>query len=228
LPQLKNDKHEQFAQAYAAGASATAAYVRAGFKDNRNARVAACRLRKVPLVHARIIELQEQLLPLEKRMEFDVQYYQDKLAIVLEIDPLDLFEEDPADPLKCRMRPLRDIPPHVRQALKIEVDPSTAKIARIGVPGLTEKLPAMATLLKTTPGGSIDRHEVTGLGGGPIQHQVLLDVLLSPANLQRLDDAEIETIRSAALKLAGPAPGGSGVVDADYTDITPAQGAGGR
>ena len=59
------------------------------------------------------------------------------------------------------------------------------------------------------------QHELSGPNGGPIQHQVLLDVLLSPANLERLDAAEIESIRSAALKLAGP----DNVVDADYEEV---------
>jgi hypothetical protein len=46
-----------------------------------------------------------------------------------------------------------------------------------------------------------------GPNGGPIQAQVLLDVLLTPANLDRLTDIEVESIRSAAAKLALPAPG---------------------
>jgi hypothetical protein len=56
------------------------------------------------------------------------------------------------------------------------------------------------------------RQEISGPGGGPIQAQVLLDVLLTPANLDRLTDIEVESIRSAAAKLALPAP--SQVIDA--------------
>jgi len=59
------------------------------------------------------------------------------------------------------------------------------------------------------------KSEITGPGGGPLQMQMVLDVLLSPASLERLDAAEIESIRSAALKLAGP----DNVVDADYEEV---------
>jgi hypothetical protein len=50
------------------------------------------------------------------------------------------------------------------------------------------------------------KQELSGPGGGPIQVQALVDVLLCPANLERLDDVEVAAIRSAAAKLALPAP----------------------
>jgi hypothetical protein len=64
------------------------------------------------------------------------------------------------------------------------------------------------------------RQEITGPGGGPLQAHVLLDVLLTPANLERLDDIEIAAIRSAAAKLALPAP--SHVIEAVATPIAEA------
>jgi hypothetical protein len=60
------------------------------------------------------------------------------------------------------------------------------------------------------------RQEISGPNGGPIQAQVLLDVLLTPANLDRLTDIEVESIRSAAAKLALPAPQ---VVEATATPV---------
>jgi hypothetical protein len=50
------------------------------------------------------------------------------------------------------------------------------------------------------------KQEITG----PVQVDVLLNVLLTPANMERLTDVEVEAIRSAAAKLALPAP----VIDA--------------
>jgi hypothetical protein len=68
------------------------------------------------------------------------------------------------------------------------------------------------------------RAEVSGPGGGPIQAHLLLDVLLTPANLDRLEDHEVAAIRSAAAKLALPAP----VIDALATPMASmASGAGG-
>jgi hypothetical protein len=57
------------------------------------------------------------------------------------------------------------------------------------------------------------KQEISGPGGGPLQAHVLLDVLLTAANLERLEDHEISAIRSAAAKLALPAP----VIDAVAT-----------
>jgi hypothetical protein len=57
------------------------------------------------------------------------------------------------------------------------------------------------------------KQEISGPGGGPLQTHVLLDVLLTPANLERL-------IRSAAAKLALPAP--SQIIEAVATPIAEA------
>jgi hypothetical protein len=64
------------------------------------------------------------------------------------------------------------------------------------------------------------KHEITGPGGGPLQAHVLLDVLLTPANLERLDDIEIAAIRSAAAKLVLPAP--SQIIEAVATPVAEA------
>jgi len=99
---------------------------------------------------------------------------------------------------------------------------SLADLTREPIGAMSIKRAALADLGKYL-GLSKETLEHVGPGGGPLQVHALLDVLLSPANLQKLDDVEIETIRSAALKLAGPAAGvASVVVDAEYTDITPA------
>jgi hypothetical protein len=64
------------------------------------------------------------------------------------------------------------------------------------------------------------KQEISGPGGGPLQAHVLLDVLLTPANLERLTDLEVKSIRSAAAKLALPAP--SQIIEAVATPIAEA------
>jgi hypothetical protein len=72
------------------------------------------------------------------------------------------------------------------------------------------------------------KNEISGPGCGPLQVDVLVNTLLTPTNLERLSDAEVEFIRSAAVKLALPAPvidavaeaacGVAPVVEAEYTE----------
>jgi hypothetical protein len=63
--------------------------------------------------------------------------------------------------------------------------------------------------------------EISGPGGSPLQLDVMLSsVLLNPAHLSKLSDDEIEALRTAIPKLAAPAVGVSGVVDAEFTDVT--------
>ena len=69
-------------------------------------------------------------------------------------------------------------------------------------------------------------------GGGT----VLLDMLLTPANMERLTDLEIEAVRSAAAKLASPvaaadaaaqaAAMAAAVVDAEFSKVEPSEGGG--
>jgi hypothetical protein len=49
------------------------------------------------------------------------------------------------------------------------------------------------------------KSEITGANGGPIAID-LQAVLLNPANLERLDEAEVAVLRSAIAKLMAPAP----------------------
>jgi hypothetical protein len=74
--------------------------------------------------------------------------------------------------------------------------------------------------------------ELGGIGGGPVQVQAAIDILLAPVNLAKLDDGEVEqlnaTLRPLLMKLAAPAAaGGPGVVEGEFTEVDPAQEAGG-
>jgi Terminase small subunit len=218
MSQLQNERHELFAQFYAAGASAAAAYVRAGFKANRNARIAACRLRKEPKVQARILELQEQMVSPEDRLGANIDYDRDKLRIVTEIDPLDVYEEDPSDPYQCRMKRLSEIPPAVRQALKSRTDPS----GRVHIEPI-DKLQAMALLMKMTPGGYIERHEISGPGGSPLQVTIahLVDRLYTEQVLERAGPKTLEILNriEADLRLLASEETGEAVIDAEAVEV---------
>jgi hypothetical protein len=90
---------------------------------------------------------------------------------------------------------------------KVLADPGNmSKITKEQAAALSIKKGALRDL-GSYLGMSKEKVEHTGPGGGPLQAHVLLDVLLTPANLERLDDVEIAAIRSAAAKLALPAPG---------------------
>jgi hypothetical protein len=64
------------------------------------------------------------------------------------------------------------------------------------------------------------KNEITGPGGGPIVIDVLVNVLLTPANMEKLSDVEVEAIRSAAAKLALPAPAEQ-TIEGEAVEVTP-------
>ena len=88
---------------------------------------------------------------------------------------------------------------------------------------LGQKRAALADIGKYL-GMSKEKVEHSGPGGGPIAIDVLLDVLLTPANLERLSDIEVESIRSAAAKLAlPPAASGESVVNGEFVEVLPGE-----
>jgi uncharacterized protein (DUF885 family) len=64
MPTLPNPKHEAFAQALARGSSASAAYLEAGYKDNRHN---AATLARKQHILARVGELQEEQLAIHQQ-----------------------------------------------------------------------------------------------------------------------------------------------------------------
>ena len=85
-------------------------------------------------------------------------------------------------------------------------DGNLSRLSREQIGALNIKKGALGDLGKYL-GMSKEKVEHSGPGGGPLQVDVLLNVLLTPANLERLSDIEVQSIRSAAAKLALPAPG---------------------
>ena len=64
MPALKNPRHEAFAQAFARGMSASAAYVEAGYKANRHNAAALAREKHI---RTRVAELQEEQLSIHQQ-----------------------------------------------------------------------------------------------------------------------------------------------------------------
>ena len=211
MPRLRNIKHERFAVAVASLTPHATAYREAGYNgDEKWHKYNASRLAGLPQVAARIEELvieRERTCAHVNVVHAD--YVRSKLVPLIETDIRELYEPDPKHPGKLRLRDIESLPAHVTQSvsrLKLDEDGRPVEIT------LASKTEAAGTLLRSLPGGSIERREVSGPGGGP----VLLDALLHPANLQKLDDAEIKMLQLIAHKIAAPDDAtGETHVDAD-------------
>ncbi len=186
MPALRNPTHESMARDVAGGLSEWAAWLAAGNDPkNRNYR----RLFKRPEVVARVAELRQEF---NEAASIHLRYLQEKL---LAIATTDVFEPRPYS-TALRLKDPKTLPAHMRAAVsEMFVD----KNGKVGIK-LESKTHALDSLLKTIGGFAPSQVEVSGPGGGPL----LLDALLHPANLQKLDDAEIEMLRLIANKIAAP------------------------
>jgi hypothetical protein len=147
-------------------------------------------------VRARIDELR---LEFEQMSAIHADYIRHQLLPIVEADPRDLYERDPADPTgkRRKLRAISELPRHLARAIsRLKIDPANGEPIEIIFANKTE---AGATLLRSLPGGSIERREITGRDGGPVE-------LLDPANLAKLSDDEIEALKSIAAKIAADAP----------------------
>jgi hypothetical protein len=212
MPRLRNIRHERFAVAVAALTPHATAYREAGYGgDEKWHKYNASRLAGLPQVADRIEELvieRERTCAHVNVVHAD--YIRSKLVPLIETDVRELYEPDPDSPGKVRLRAIESLPAHVTQSIsRLKLDAETGKPVEITLVSKTE---AAGTLLRSLPGGSIERRELSGPGGGP----VLLDALFHPANLQKLDDAEIEMLRLIAHKIAAvDDASGEGHADAD-------------
>jgi hypothetical protein len=160
---LRNTRHERFAREVAALTPLATAYREAGFGgDPRWHPFNASKLANKPRVRERIDELR---LEFEKMSAIHVDYIRHKLLRIVEADPRDLYEPDPADPTgkRRKLRPISDLPRHLTAAIaRIKIDPETGEPVDIVFAGKNE---AAATLLRSLPGGSIERHEYVAPDG---------------------------------------------------------------
>lgn len=198
MPRLRNIRHERFAVAVASMVPHATAYREAGYGgDEKWHPYNGSRLAGLPQVAARIEEL---VIEREKTCAHvnvvHADYVRSKLVPLIETDVRELYEPDPDRPGELRLRDIKSLPAHVTQAVsRLRLDPETGRPVEIMLASKTE---AVGMLLRSLPGGVTERRELGGIGGGP----VLLDALLHPANLKKLDDAEIEMLRLIAHKLA--------------------------
>lgn len=163
---LRNTRHERFAREVAALAPLATAYREAGFGgDPRWHPFNASKLANKPHVRARIEELR---LEFEKMSAIHADYIRYQLLYLVEADARDLYERDPADPTgkRTRLRSISNMPRRLTKAIsRVRIDPETGEPVEIV---LASKDAAAATLLRSLPGGAIDRHEHTGKDGVPL------------------------------------------------------------
>jgi hypothetical protein len=156
---LRNTKHERFAREVAALTPLATAYREAGFGgDPRWHPFNASKLANKPNVKARIEELR---IEFEAMSAIHLDYVRHMLLRTVEADPRDLYELDPSDSTgkKVRLRPITELPRHLTTAIsKLKIDPETGAPVEVMFGNKNE---AAATLLRSLPGGSVERHELS-------------------------------------------------------------------
>jgi hypothetical protein len=174
MPRLRSSKHERFAHAVAALTPLGTAYREAGFRgDERWHPYNASKLANKPEMKARIEELRLQF---ERTCAHGAVVHADyvrlQLLPLIETDGRELYEPDPENPSKVRLRPIESLPPHVAKAItRIKIDAETGRPVEIV---LASKIEAAGTLLRSI-GGFVDKHELSGGNGGPIVTQEISD-----------------------------------------------------
>jgi hypothetical protein len=135
---LQNAKHERFCREFATGETLSAAYVRAGYTDSRNARFNASRLRNTPACRERINELMAQFAD---AATVKVQYLQASIVPILQASALDFFDET------GKLKPLATLQRECASAIKaLKFDRKTGKLTEIV---LADKIAAANTLLRS-------------------------------------------------------------------------------
>lgn len=156
---LRNTRHERFAREVAALTPYGTAYREAGFGgDPRWHPFNASKLANKPAVKARIEELRAEF---EHMSAIHVDYVRHQLLRTIEADMRDLYESDPSDPTgkRRRLRAISELPRHLTGAItKLKISPETGEPVEIV---LGDKNAAAATLLRSLPGGSVERHELS-------------------------------------------------------------------
>jgi hypothetical protein len=187
MPRLRVNRHERFAREIAALSPLATAYREAGYGgDPRWHAYNASRLANRPHVKARIDELREQF---EQLSAIHVDYIRHQLLKIVEADPRELYERDPTDPTgkRSRLRYITELPGHLSRAIaRLKIDENGAPTEVI----LASKVEASGTLLRSLPGGSIERRET-------IARLELLD----PANLAKLPDDEVVALKRIAQRV---------------------------
>ena len=181
---LRNTKQEAFARGVAALVPLGTAYAEAGFKgDPRWHPYNASKLANKPHVAARIDELRVEF---EKLSAIHTDYIRYQLLKMIEANVADLYERDPTDSAgkRLRLRSIAELPRHLSAAIaKLKIDPATGAPIEVT---LANKIEASGTLLRSLPGGSVERHELTleQLVGESLQKKPDKTDVLLPAAIQ--------------------------------------------
>jgi Terminase small subunit len=202
---LRNSRHERFAREVAALTPLATAYREAGFGgDPRWHPFNASKLANKPRVRARIDELR---LEFEKMSAIHVDYVRHQLLRIIEADPRDLYEPDPADPTgkRRKLRSISDLPRHLTAAIaRLKIDPETGEPVDVTFAGKNE---AAATLLRSLPGGSIERHEHVAPDGEMLgQIERALGQLLGIGDAKLLGELQqaLSATNAASTRILGP------------------------
>jgi len=204
MPQLANRRHEIFAIELAAGAPLISAYLTAGYRETYSARFNACRLRNTPRIRERVNELLQEF---GERTRINLEWIQETIAPLLEVDPVELYERsDPEDPTRIKLKPLMDMPARVRRAItRIKVDPETGRPFELF---LTDKVQVAALLMRS----------LMGSDGASVSVNVALGARLDAA-LGRVSPEQQRILARAMDPLAAE---GNDVVDVGGTGPEPA------
>jgi Terminase small subunit len=148
---------------------------------------------KRPAIAARVDELREEF---NEGSRISLAYLQERLLAFTTADVGNYLERRPYSD-KLRVKDLTALPPELRACVsEVTIDKGGTLNFK-----LHDKTKAIDTLLKTLPGAlAAGKVEVSGPGGAPLA--MLIEHLLHPDNLAKLEDTEVETLRLIAHKIA--------------------------
>jgi Terminase small subunit len=189
MPVLTSRKLEAFAQEVADLTPPRKAAIIAGYRDTPWTEANARKRMQKPEVKMRIIELeQERRARNVERADIHVAYLQRRLLEIFDASVTDLFERTSEG--KYKLKPLMELKRSIAESIqRVKIDPDTGEPTEVILP---DRL-AAGTLLMRSLGGLIDRQEITGRDGGPVE--------IGPSHLAHLDDGELEMLQQLTLKL---------------------------
>jgi hypothetical protein len=159
MGRLRNTRQERFARGVAALVPLATAYADAGFAgDPQWHCYNASKLSNKQHVKARIDELRLEFVKLSA---IHADYVRHQVLKLLEANLADFYEADPSDASgkRVRLRAINMLPRRLSAAItKIKLDPETGTPTEIV---LASKSESAGILLRSLPGGSVERHEVT-------------------------------------------------------------------
>jgi Terminase small subunit len=189
MPALRSRKLETFANEVADLTPPRKAALMAGYRDTPWTEANARKRMQKPEVRTRIIELEaERRARNVERADIHVAYLQRRLLEIFDASVTDLFQRTPEG--KYKLKPLMELKRSIAESIqRVKIDPDSGEPTEVILP---DRLAAGQLLLKSL-GGLIDRKEVSGPNGGPVE--------IGPAQLEMLEDDELEMLQQLSLRL---------------------------